>query len=54
MNNYLSGWMERNLILNGEGGPSWAEDYADAPVIAVPATAQFYKQPMWYAIGQFR
>ncbi|CAI5441938.1 unnamed protein product [Caenorhabditis angaria] len=53
MNNWVSGWMERNLILDQEGGPSWVPDYTDAPIIAVPSTASIYKQPMWYAIGQF-
>ncbi|CCD66449.1 Putative glucosylceramidase 1 [Caenorhabditis elegans] len=53
MNNWMTGWTERNLILDALGGPSWVSDYTDAPVIAFPAMAQFYKQPMFYAIAHF-
>ncbi|CAL2033997.1 unnamed protein product [Caenorhabditis brenneri] len=53
LNNFVVGWTERNLILDAQGGPSWVSDFADAPIIAFPALAQFYKQPMFYAIAHF-
>ncbi|KAF1764094.1 hypothetical protein GCK72_004040 [Caenorhabditis remanei] len=53
LNNWVAGWTERNLILDAQGGPSWVSDFADAPIIAFPALAQFYKQPMFYAIAHF-
>ncbi|EFP13061.1 hypothetical protein CRE_06915 [Caenorhabditis remanei] len=53
LNNWVVGWTERNLILDAQGGPSWVSDFADAPIIAFPALAQFYKQPMFYAIAHF-
>ncbi|CCD66456.1 Putative glucosylceramidase 2 [Caenorhabditis elegans] len=52
-NNWVTGWTERNLVLDAQGGPSWVSGFADAPVIAFPALAQFYKQPMFYAIAHF-
>ncbi|ULU08557.1 hypothetical protein L3Y34_019630 [Caenorhabditis briggsae] len=53
LNNWVAGWTERNLILDAQGGPSWVSDFTDAPIIAFPALAQFYKQPMFYAIAHF-
>uniref|UniRef100_A0A8R1DM22 Glucosylceramidase n=1 Tax=Caenorhabditis japonica TaxID=281687 RepID=A0A8R1DM22_CAEJA len=53
LNNWVVGWTDRNLVLDSKGGPSWISDYTDAPIIAFPAMAQFYKQPMFYAIAHF-
>lgn len=53
LNNWMVGWTERNLILDAQGGPSWISDFADAPIIAFPALAQFYKQPTFYALAHF-
>ncbi|CAI2347073.1 unnamed protein product [Caenorhabditis sp. 36 PRJEB53466] len=53
LNNWVVGWTERNLVLDAQGGPSWISDFADAPIISFPALAQFYKQPMFYAIAHF-
>ncbi|XP_063240974.1 lysosomal acid glucosylceramidase-like [Bacillus rossius redtenbacheri] len=53
LNNWASGWVEWNLALNTDGGPSWYGNSADSPVIIHKTTDEFYKQPMFYAIGHF-
>ena len=32
-NYWSSGWVDWNLVLDINGGPNWAENYVDAPVI---------------------
>ena len=34
-----------------EGGPNWAGNFVDSPVIVNEASGEFYKQPMYYALG---
>ncbi|VDP05951.1 unnamed protein product [Soboliphyme baturini] len=52
LNHWVSGWVEWNLILDWQGGPNWAKNYLDSPVIKT-GTDEFVKQPMFYAIGHF-
>ncbi|XP_017490656.1 PREDICTED: putative glucosylceramidase 3, partial [Rhagoletis zephyria] len=49
-----NGWIDWNIVLDEQGGPNYAENYVDAPVI-VNATnrAEIYKQPIFYAMGHF-
>nr|CAH7746783.1 unnamed protein product [Callosobruchus chinensis] len=35
------------------GGPSYYKNFLDAPVIVNPEAGEFYKQPMFYAMGHF-
>jgi glucosylceramidase len=37
------------------GGPNWVGNFVDAPILVnvTGKTAEFYKQPMYYALGQF-
>lgn len=37
-----------------EGGPNWVKNFVDSPVIVNAKTDEFYKQPMFYALGHFR
>lgn len=54
MNDGLAGWIEFNLALNMTGGPLWHnQGPLDAPIIVNSAADEFYKQPMFYAIGHF-
>jgi glucosylceramidase len=34
-----------------QGGPNWAENTVDAPIIVLPEEDSFLKQPMFYALG---
>lgn len=46
-------WLEWNLALNTQGGTNWKNNFLDAPIIVNAAKDEFYKQPMFYAIGHF-
>jgi len=41
------------MALNEYGGPNWAKNYVDSPIIVMPYLDEFYKQPMFYAISHF-
>jgi glucosylceramidase len=47
------GWLDWCLCLNGKGGPAWAGNYVDSPIIVYPEKQEFIKQPMFYAVGHF-
>lgn len=49
----MSGWIDWNLALDESGGPNWAKNNVDSPIIVIPQKDQFYKQPMFYAISHF-
>lgn len=54
MNHGVGGWVDWNLALNQSGGPNWARNVVDAPVIVPISADRFYKQPMFYALAHFR
>ncbi|XP_063232548.1 lysosomal acid glucosylceramidase-like [Bacillus rossius redtenbacheri] len=45
------GWVDWNLVLDERGGPNWAGNFVDAPVVANASADEFYKQPMFYALA---
>ncbi|GMT24656.1 hypothetical protein PFISCL1PPCAC_15953 [Pristionchus fissidentatus] len=51
MNNWVGGWTDWNLALDMQGGPTWALNYVDAPIIV--DGKEFYKQPMYYGLAHF-
>ncbi|DAZ98367.1 TPA: hypothetical protein N0F65_000686 [Lagenidium giganteum] len=52
--NYASGWTDWNLALDMNGGPNWAGNFVDAPILVDEKNGdEFYKQPMYYVLGQF-
>nr|XP_054754285.1 lysosomal acid glucosylceramidase-like [Lytechinus pictus] len=53
MNNWVTGWVDWNLALNMEGGPNWAQNYVDSPILVNASNDEFYKQPMYYHLGHF-
>ena len=36
-----------------QGGPNWVKNFVDAPIIVNAKTGEYYKQPMFYALGHF-
>lgn len=52
-NHWVSGWTDWNLALDAEGGPNWANNFVDSPIIVNASAQEFYKQPMYYALGHF-
>ena len=49
----VSGWVDWNIALDTTGGPNWVNNEADSPVIVNATSDEFYKQPMFYALGHF-
>jgi len=35
-NHYMAGWIDWNLVLDKKGGPNWAKNEVDAPIITDP------------------
>ncbi|PIO61319.1 hypothetical protein TELCIR_17159, partial [Teladorsagia circumcincta] len=54
LNNFVTGWTDWNMCLNEQGGPNWVENFVDSPIIVNATSDEFYKQPMFYAMGHFR
>lgn len=46
-------WIDWNLALDMEGGPNWVKNFVDSPIIVNAKAREFYKQPMYYALGHF-
>jgi glucosylceramidase len=53
LNNWYTGWTDWNLALNLQGGPNWVGNFVDSPIIVNSSSGEFYKQPMFYAMGHF-
>jgi glucosylceramidase len=53
MNNWAVGWVDWNLALDEGGGPNWSGNFVDSPIIVNNTIDEFYKQPMFYAMGHF-
>ncbi|CAH0721502.1 unnamed protein product, partial [Brenthis ino] len=53
LNNFVVGWIDWNLCLDENGGPNWAHNYVDAPILVYGDRDEFIKQPMFYAMGHF-
>ncbi|KAK7081313.1 hypothetical protein SK128_000992 [Halocaridina rubra] len=53
VNHWATGWIDWNMVLDIQGGPNWAYNYVDAPIIVDKVQGVFYKQPMYYAMGHF-
>lgn len=53
LNHWTTGWTDWNMALNMQGGPNWAKNFVDSPIIVNTEDQEFYKQPMYYALGHF-
>lgn len=53
LNHWVTGWTDWNLALDEKGGPNWAGNFVDSPIIVNSSANEFYKQPMYYAMGHF-
>ncbi|CAH1966247.1 unnamed protein product [Acanthoscelides obtectus] len=53
VNHYVGGWVDWNMALNLQGGPTYIANYLDAPIIVNATAGEFYKQPYFYVIGHF-
>lgn len=46
------GWIDWNLALNMSGGPTWSHNILDAAILVDLERETYYKNPMYYALGQ--
>uniref|UniRef100_A0A914GXF0 Glucosylceramidase n=1 Tax=Globodera rostochiensis TaxID=31243 RepID=A0A914GXF0_GLORO len=55
LRNWVVGWTDWNLCLDLEGGPNLVRNFVDSPIrkSAKFSAGEFYKQPMFYALGHF-
>jgi glucosylceramidase len=47
------GWTDWNLALDLQGGPNWAKNFVDSPIIVNSTADEFYKNPMFYVLAHF-
>lgn len=45
------GWIDWNLALDTEGGPTYIDNNVDSPIIINATSGEFYKQPMYYSLS---
>ncbi|KAJ8974330.1 hypothetical protein NQ317_002513 [Molorchus minor] len=48
-----AGWIDWNMALNMTGGPTFIGYVSDAPILVNASAQEFYKQPLFYAMGHF-
>ncbi|XP_071511394.1 lysosomal acid glucosylceramidase-like [Diadema antillarum] len=53
MSHWVRGWLDWNIALNIQGGPSWIDHKLNAPIIVDAEYDVFYKNPMYYHLGHF-
>ena len=53
LNNYASGWVDWNLLLDHAGGPNHLGNVCDAPILATADHSDVVVQPYLFAIGHF-
>ena len=53
LQNWVVGWTDWNLVLDTKGGPNWAQNNVDAPIIVSDDGLEFYLQPMYYTMAHF-
>ncbi|KAE9551948.1 hypothetical protein FO519_004849 [Halicephalobus sp. NKZ332] len=53
LQNWATGWTDWNICLSETGGPNWINNFVDAPITISNKSDEFYKQPMYYAMGHF-
>ena len=41
------------MVLDTTGGPNWAHNYVESPIIVNATSHEYYKNPMYYALGHF-
>ncbi|XP_063705245.1 lysosomal acid glucosylceramidase [Culicoides brevitarsis] len=49
----VNGWTDWNLILDEQGGPNYAKNYVEAPMVKNNTIDEIYKQPIFYVLGHF-
>jgi glucosylceramidase len=53
LNNWTTGWIDWNMLLDQHGGPNHAHNFCDAPIIADTENDVVHFQSAYYYIGHF-
>ena len=53
LNNYVDGWIDWNMVLDKQGGPNWAKNWCNAPVIVDTDKDEVYFTPLYYTMAHF-
>ena len=53
LNNWMSGWIDWNVVLDREGGPNHVGNFCGAPIMIDTETGQVYYTPIYYVLAQF-
>ncbi|KAK7115929.1 lysosomal acid glucosylceramidase-like [Littorina saxatilis] len=53
LNHWVTGWTDWNIALSTIGGPNWVHNLDNSPIFVNATAKEFYKQPMFYAMGHF-
>ena len=53
LNNWLSGWVDWNIVLDRQGGPNHVGNYCGAPIMIDTESEEVYYTPIYYILSQF-
>lgn len=53
LNNWVTGWIDWNMVLDDQGGPNHAENWCIAPILVKPNSDEVYITPLYYILAQF-
>ncbi len=53
LNRHTAAFIDWNMVVNDEGGPTWVGNYCDAPVMFDRPSGEVIFRPAYYYIGQF-
>ena len=53
LNHWQTGWIDWNMCLDLDGGPNWANNMCDSPIIVNSEADEFYLQPMYFHMVHF-
>lgn len=53
LRNWVSGWIDWNMVLDTRGGPNHVGNWCDAPVLVDPETGEVHYQSSYFYIGHF-
>lgn len=53
LHRHTGAWIDWNFALDLGGGPNWAGNFVDSPILVDSSRGEFYKQPMYYALAHF-
>ena len=53
LNNWTSGWIDWNVVLDQDGGPNHVGNLCGAPIMIDTETGQIYYTPIYHVLAQF-